>query len=162
MPTLGCGDRSIIIVAAVWLVCSVPGCGTQTNVPKLQRVEGVVTLAGQPLTSGQIRLFPDSTTGARGPSVGGVIHHDGRYELFGPRGLSGAVPGRYRVAISTGTIRSDERSEPTGMTVPFEYSRPDTSGLAIDVALSSGPLRCDFHLTQGNAQVSTGRTVHRH
>lgn len=146
-----CGIAAVAVLSLVW--CA-PGCGRQTTGPRFQRVEGVVTLGGKPVTSGMIQFLPDSAAGTQGPAASGVIQADGRYELFGPRGLAGAAPGRYRVSISTRTIRSDERRVPTGDIVPHEYSRPETSGLTSEVVVVNGPLRRDFALAPRSSRLS--------
>ncbi len=162
MSTWHGGKCGIAAVGMMWLVCCVSGCGRQTTGPRFQRVEGVVTLGGKPLTSGTIQFVPDSTTAAQGPSASGVIQANGRYELFGPRGLAGAAPGHYRVSICIRTIRSDAQVVPTCDTVPPQYSRPETSGLTSVVVVGNGPLRRDFDLAPRSARVSEEPGVPRH
>jgi hypothetical protein len=90
---MGVGSRlafaSALLVGLLVSACGGPGAG-------LHRVEGRVTLQGQPVPTGLIRFEPDAAAGNTGPGVVAEIK-EGRYVT--PDG-KGVVGGRYRVVLS--------------------------------------------------------------
>ena len=74
------------------------GCGSSNG---LVPVEGVVTLDGQPLADATVVLHPDTAAGA-GPFTA-TTSDDGKFVLApaGNSGAPGAVPGSYRLTITT-------------------------------------------------------------
>ncbi|MDY0166653.1 MAG: hypothetical protein RBS80_08930 [Thermoguttaceae bacterium] len=124
------------------------GCGDGR--PRRVRVSGRVTIDGQPLSSGFVRLVPDNAR----PSVG-RIGEDGSFTLTTFAREDGSVPGKHRVAV----VAYDE-STPAQLRwlVPQKYSQPGTSELTVDI---SGPTdSLEIALTWG--QESPQRAVERH
>jgi hypothetical protein len=93
-------------LAALGLVCVLTGCAGSRRAS----VEGKVTLDGQPVEDGAIRLLPAGDTKA--PAVGAVIT-DGEYAIDAE---NGPFPGRYRVEIRS--------SRPSGKKVPVPPPAP--------------------------------------
>ncbi len=134
------------------IVLSVTGCGG----PEVGRVEGQVTLDGQPLT-GAVIVFEDAT---RGISVNAELNADGSYNArtFDKPGLP---PGSYSVAIRPGSFASGETplagEGATGAggnantsPVPGRYHSPKPSGLTATVVVGDNP-PIDFALTSADS-----------
>ena len=82
-------SRAMSLLGLLGLLLGSNGCGNSSSRPEAT-VQGKVTLAGQPLTRGQV-VFSSSATGT---SAAGVLQTDGTFELTGA-----IVPGAYRVYI---------------------------------------------------------------
>lgn len=140
-PLLGC---LVSLVAG--------GCGGP-NGPPFVPVEGRVTFAGQPVTTGEIFFAPDLSKGADGPMSVGELRSDGSYSLRGPGGRVGAVIGSHRVylampgrqapapplIIDGKEVPRDEpppASPPRGL--PDRLFGPDSSGLTAEVVEGQG------------------------
>ena len=78
--------------ALVIVVFALVGCSSQPAIPR-GAVQGQVTLAGQPLTSGRVLFIPIAPT--TGPTVSATVVN-GRYEL--PE-QAGPVAGQQRVEV---------------------------------------------------------------
>jgi hypothetical protein len=121
-------DRnSALVCLSITLVvcCFSGGCGTRES---LVPVEGVVTLDGKPLSEATVVLNPMTAT-APGP-FSGTTDAEGRFTLSptGSPGTSGAVPGAYRLYISTAKYApvegADDSAKPKILAperVPDEY-----------------------------------------
>lgn len=111
------------LAAAAVGVLLLSGCGDGR--PRRVPVRGRVTIDGQPLRSGFVRLVPDDAR----PSVG-RIGEDGTFSLTTFSKEDGSVPGTHRVAV----VAYDE-SSPAQLRwlVPKEYSQASTSGLTVDI-----------------------------
>jgi hypothetical protein len=102
------------------------GCGSKDG---LAPVSGVVVLEGQPLADANVLLHPVTAAGA-GPFVG-VTDSAGKFTLGPPAGPagSGAVPGEYRLTITTlktVPVGEGDAAVPKVVTperVPDNYSR---------------------------------------
>ncbi|MGH7199450.1 MAG: carboxypeptidase-like regulatory domain-containing protein [Planctomycetaceae bacterium] len=100
-----------LCVAAAALAAFLSGCGGGGEGPELIDVTGTVTMDGEPLPNATVRFLPESTTSGTTTGAGGetqyirpatgVTDDDGQYELQYSTAESGAIPGKYRVAIST-------------------------------------------------------------
>lgn len=93
----GTGVRRVGVAPAgrswVLLACLVVGCGGSTDPFERVAVEGTVTIGGEPLGRGMIRLTPIAPT--EGPKVSLPVV-DGR---FAGDATVGPVAGRHRVAV---------------------------------------------------------------
>jgi hypothetical protein len=87
MSSFRCGAAVVVCLLGIALT----GCG---GGPRLAKVTGRVTVAGQPLTTGTIMFHPES-----GPSAVGGINPDGTYSLTTIKPGDGAVVGTHRVTI---------------------------------------------------------------
>jgi len=103
---------STIVVALVSLV----GCDSGTS---LSPVKGIVTFDGKPYPNAQVRFVPASGR----PSIG-MTDDSGVYTLTYIRDEKGAVPGAYKVDITTvytSTSDSDGGKEPKEK-IPPKYN----------------------------------------
>ncbi|WP_145111493.1 hypothetical protein [Botrimarina mediterranea] len=133
------------------LLSAIIGCGGSP----VRQIQGVVTLDGQPLESGEIQFTP--TAGSVGPTAGSSISN-GKYVV--PAVEQGVrAGGEYRVSITSmaasGRMAPDPNS-PTGQRELLENIVPDRystgSTLSITVASSSSDNTFDFPLTTSSAE----------
>jgi hypothetical protein len=99
-----CNRPQTLIVS--WLAFScllTAGCGSKDG---LARVEGVVSLNGQPLSEATVEFRPAANEAA--PSSGRT-DADGHYELYYTFETAGAVPGEHIVSIRTSETFFDEQ-----------------------------------------------------
>lgn len=82
-------DTALLGLATILVIS---GCGNQNG---LVDVSGAVTLDGEPLTTGQIKFFPEDGRPASGP-----IDSEGRYTLTTYEPGDGAKPGNYDVTVT--------------------------------------------------------------
>ncbi len=111
------------LIALGLLACLAAGCGDGR--PRRVPVRGQVTIDGEPLRTGFVRLVPDDAR----PSVG-RIEEDGSFTLTTFSKEDGSVPGTHRVAV----VAYDESTPSTlRWLVPRKYSDHNTSGLTVDI-----------------------------
>jgi hypothetical protein len=118
----------------------VSGCGGSDAT--VGRVEGLVRLDGQPMTSGKVLFQPPAGRGSTA-----AIQPDGTFDL----GAEGAVIGLHKVAIvafepgkATGQSPGGPRA-PLKALVPERYLAAGTSGLTCEV--KPGDNHAEFELT---------------
>ena len=135
-PTAARGTIALIAAA----VCGLPWAGCGPGGPPLGRVEGIVTLDGQPIQHATVEFQP--TQGA--PSYGGT-DADGRYELQYSLQRKGALVGKHTVRITTaGEITNeDDITVNVPETIPPWYHRHST----LEVEVERGSNRHDFALS---------------
>jgi len=142
--------RSCLKPGLMWvgLLCVLSsGCGGDGR-PRLVRVEGTVTLDGQPLEGAIVAFQPivEDKAKFQRPSSG-VTDPSGKFQLKTYEPGDGAPVGKYRVAIVkrevVGKLPDDfnsEMSESVNMTykwvTPREVSDPATSGLTAEITSS--------------------------
>jgi hypothetical protein len=124
-------------------------------------VTGRVTLDGKPLTGGEVRFTPDPKSN-KGPQSMSPLGPDGSFQLRGPSGRLGAVPGDHRVSVilphlmeapappseaDGATVpRDDEAAASKGPPLPARYAAPETSGLTATITPGESA-RIDFKLS---------------
>ena len=121
--------------------------GCHSNGELLIPVEGVVTLDGQPLTSGAISFRPtQGNLTLHHPT--GSIEPNGRFQLYvGSR--AGAPPGFYKVVIFANEEQADERGVHPGMPktlIDRRYNAPQTTPLSAEIAPQMQSASFDFDL----------------
>jgi hypothetical protein len=129
------------LLAAAVTTMLVAGCGQPGA------VTGLVTLDGEPLTTGVIAFTPAGS----GPSAYGAIGPDGRYELR-TGGAAGLAVGEYVVTVAANAAAPDrpasgawpgsERALP--LVTPGKYADRDKTPLRAKVA--AGGQQLDFVL----------------
>lgn len=111
--------------AFLLLVVSLAGCGRPTLAP----VQGKVAYRGFGLNNGVVVFAPEH----RGPLAVGRIGPDGSFSLYTGES-QGALPGRYRVTISSLAPGTSTESWGTfefpRSQIPDRYRDPETSRLA--------------------------------
>ena len=116
----------------VWLglTCMFEGCSEPP--PQLLPVSGTVLIDGEPLSGGTIRFVPEG-----GRPVSSTILENGSYQLGTSSvgsvgGVDGVPPGKYRIAVSSSIILSEEE-ETIKWLAPSRYADFRTSGLEADL-----------------------------
>jgi len=121
-----------------WLSCLalllIIGCGDGATVPPLGKVQGTVTLDGEPLPNAIVLFQP--TTEKAGPSQG-ITDSDGKYSLSYLPNHPGAALAEHKVMISAQSGAAAERDP-----VPAKYN--DNSDLKVTV--EAGDNTHDFEL----------------
>ena len=130
----------LVLIAAL---ASIAGCGKPSF--KVGEVEGVVTLAGQPLPQVSILFWPDVVPGSPNPASAAITDASGHYKLShtvpnkrdpaSPTVGSGALVGRHTVTLSDIKMKN-ELLPPPGR-APTKYLDPTTTPLHFDVAEGS-------------------------
>ena len=126
-----------------------PGCGDGR--PRTIAVRGRVTHDGKPLEAGTITFQPAQTPEGipRRPAVG-QIQPDGTYVVSTFEKGDGALPGEYRVAITSYVGEPpievlEESPPPRPSRIPLKYTSPATSGLKVTIPPDArGPVTRDF------------------
>lgn len=113
--------RCLLLTASVLL--SAPGCGPKG--PRPVPVSGMVTIDGQPLTGGFIRIVPDG-----GRPAGGKIAPDGRFALGCFTNNDGCIPGTHKVEVLGFEDLSETRRK---WLAPRKYASIGTSGLTVTI-----------------------------
>lgn len=124
---------SLVAVLAVSFV----GCDSK---PDINLVTGKVTLDGSPYPNAQVRFVPES-----GRPAMGITDEAGNYSLTYLRGQQGAMPGSYKVDITTvytSASDSDGGKEPPEK-LPTKYNRLTE----LKATVEPGPNTFDFELT---------------
>jgi hypothetical protein len=106
-----------VLLAALALAgCGGPGV-------RLVPVQGRVTLANKPLARVTIQLVPDGAKGTHAPARAGQADEHGAFRITTPPHGAGAVPGHYRVMVT---------SYP-GPGVPPSYADPAKTPLRVEI-----------------------------
>lgn len=151
------GAVGLMVMLGVPLVLVAGGCGGRQG-PKVEYVEGVVTLAGSPLEGASVGYSPvDRKVGL---PAGGKTDAQGRYRLTavgGGRERAGTAVGDYRVSITKVEIVPPDAPQPPPPAwwnpslgpkpvpirslIPEAYGDPATSGLraAVKAGRNTGP-----------------------
>lgn len=90
--------RWSIGIGAVAVLAAVVGCGGGATSVKTVPVKGKVTLDGKPVEGATVQFAPEQ--GSSGRAASGLTKSDGTFELTTVGGGAGAVPGKYKVAIT--------------------------------------------------------------
>jgi hypothetical protein len=146
----------LVVLAGVGLL---PGCGKKT--PPLAPVSGKVTVAGQPLTSGQVSLILDvgnpaqekekKTEGEFATMTGspstGQIGSDGTYKIF-TSGKEGAPLGKYKVTVTPSMMPSSDPKKPPPVGFNRSYGDPKNTPLKFEVVASPAAGTYDLKLNK--------------
>jgi hypothetical protein len=99
------------------------GAGCGRNGPRPVPVSGVVTIDGQPLPAGFIRVVPEG-----GRPSSGTIGADGRFTLGCFTNNDGCLPGTHKVEVSGLQVLSETQQK---WLAPRKYASTGTSGLTV-------------------------------
>ncbi len=108
-------------LCALPLALVLAGCRSEPPV-QLVPVRGRATLAQKPLGRVTIQLLPDGAKKGT-PSAVGQTEADGSFHLTTPPHGEGAVPGKYKVTVTSYT----------GKGVPASYGNPRDTPLRIEI-----------------------------
>src|SRR5690242_6414158 len=120
---------ALAVTTCLVLVILLPGGCSKP--PATFKVSGLVTYRGQPLKTGVVAFHH---TDGKSPLVKGDIGPDGRFALTTRRPGDGAVPGEYRVTVSSmtpgkGVEGIDKDYQPPKALIPLKYMRLDETPL---------------------------------
>lgn len=131
---------ALLSLALALLVITGTGCSsTQSDHPPLGRVEGVVTLDGQPLADADVTFQPEGS----GRMSVGTTDAEGRYELTYMNEVRGALIGPHKVIITT--ARSGADNDPSSAVpekLPDRYHR--NSETRVEVAEGGNTFNFDL------------------
>jgi hypothetical protein len=121
------------------------GCNTALEEMRIP-VEGKVTLAGKPLTTGTIILKPDAEKGNTSKhEPRGKIDSQGNYQVETAL-KSGAPPGWYKVGVMA-FEPGDPKNYVVGKSlIDEDYNDPDKTGVVIEVVKTPTPGAYDIKL----------------
>jgi hypothetical protein len=149
---LRAGARTLQITAVWGALLIMAGCGG-TSGPDLANVHGTVTLDGKPLSGAIVAFSPVVEGNNPARPVQAVTDAAGKYIMQYSSSRSGALPGKYRVAISTfrAPAEDDDGNKTAGTpeTIPDVYNAK--SDLTADVTMDGKPI--DFALKSDAGQV---------
>jgi hypothetical protein len=103
------------------LALALAGCGGPSV--RLVSVRGRATLGGKGLGRVTIQLVADSSKGTHAPAGVGQTDEDGSFRITTPPHGDGAVPGHYKVTVTSYT----------GKGIPSAYANPATTPLRIEI-----------------------------
>jgi hypothetical protein len=129
---------------SVWVTCVTlmsAGCGGSSG-PELVEVHGTVLLDGKPLSGASIRFVPELQGAEAVRPASGVTDDDGRYELEYSSSRSGALPGRYKVLITT--ARAPDEDEEGNPTPAAPETVPDVYNINSTLTADVGPDKDEF------------------
>ena len=135
------------------------GCGDDSGLPTRYKVTGTVKYKGAPVEKGTITFAPEDA--ANGRSATSTITN-GSYSLTTHANNDGALPGKYKVSISSrevdlskaqantkgqGSMRQDDVGKAykdAKKLTPAKYEIAETSGLSFEVKPSSNTYDIDL------------------
>jgi hypothetical protein len=104
------------------LAVGLVGCRAEPGV-RLVPVRGRATLGKQALAHVTIQLVPDAKKGTHAPAGVGQTDEGGRFQITTPPHGEGAVPGHYKVTVTSYS----------GKGVPPNYGDPRKTPLGIEI-----------------------------
>jgi hypothetical protein len=127
------------------LLCGVTLSAGCKPAVKVEPVSGKVTVAGQPVTGGQVSLIPADKEGGGAGMSAGTIDETGTYTIY-TAGKAGAPAGKYKVTVTPPMMPTGGTKAPT---MPFNtmYRDPRQTPLTVDVP-SSAPGAYDLKLSK--------------
>jgi hypothetical protein len=129
-------------VGLVVLVFGSAGCGGSSDTPELGEVHGQVKLDGNPLPKAMVKFQP--VAGGRHSS--GETDDNGEYELQYSLNAKGALIGKHKVSISTGS-KTDDESVPEK--VPTKYNVQTE----LEVDVKAGDNELDFDKLDSKGEI---------
>jgi hypothetical protein len=132
------------LLAGLFLVPALGGCGDDQSKPKLGKVHGKVTLDGKPVERGHIVFTPSTGKGGEtGQTATGEINSDGTFDLTTFDTGDGAILGQHVVTVVVPEPGSENLGKPDASgrinyvlpknTAPKKYEKVDTSPLRYTV-----------------------------
>lgn len=152
------GNRPLRIGLAVLATGLAVGCGGSSDGPELVEVYGTVTMDGAPLPDATVQFTPEGGGDAEGVRlVAGRTDSSGDYTLEYSASRSGALPGKYKVSITT--FREMEVGE-DGLDIPGAPEKvPDVYNVNTTLTADVSPDKAEqnFDLDSSKGQVIAGQ-----
>lgn len=127
-------------ILAWCVVLCLSGCGgSGEDLQQTTRVEGTITLSGQPLAGGTIFLYPVQ----EGKHATGVIQN-GKFTLSTYASQDGAIPGRHKVVVQVPEVTANGEVIPAARRPPAEYATAETTPLIVEVTEEGEPLKIEI------------------
>ena len=124
------------------------GCGGGPALPPLAPVKGTVSVDGQPLTSGNVVLNPETVEpGATGTFSAGQVDANGNYEIF-TGGKAGAPLKKYKVVVTPSTVPMDPAKAGANVAVNPKYRNQSQTPLGFEVIATPAAGRYDLKLSK--------------
>ena len=138
--------NKILPLTVIFLFFLALGCGPKG--PRVNYVEGIVTLDGDPVAGASVNFVPKTpgdSANIDGPLIaGGLTDEKGKYILTSTRGGKvdgGATCGEYNIAINKKTITNLPTNPQVGMQgppiyrydIPRQFEMAENSGLSAEV-----------------------------
>jgi major membrane immunogen (membrane-anchored lipoprotein) len=135
------------------------GCGDDSGLDRRYKVAGTVKYKGEPVSKGTIAFEPASPSGRH---ASGYIEN-GAYTLTTAVDGDGALPGDYKVVISSTTVDMTKLAKKSGglvhqgdadfqkevkeakSLVPIKYARSETSGLTKKVEATANTINFELN-----------------
>ena len=147
--------RFFVLMLFVFVLAFLPGCGPKG--PKVQYVEGVVTLDGKPVEGASVNFSPKQQSSdpndIKGPLLaGGKTDANGKYTISTTRGSAvggGTTEGEYIVSIVKKTLANAPTAPGAMVGRPqYEYGVPQVfeRDSKISVEVVKGKNKFDFAL----------------
>lgn len=114
-----------LALAALALLVQAPGC-SDDGFGKRYSVTGTVSYDGKPLPSGTVNFIPEDPKGQ--PASGTIVN--GRYNLTTHTPDDGALPGKYRVTISSFSGDMAKVQEEANQAAGVQHAMPDQTAVA--------------------------------
>ena len=127
--------RVLLNFLSAALLATTVGCTRTSDLPPRAAVSGLVSLDGQPLTTGTVQFVPESPNNGVRPTATGSIAADGRFTLSTDRqagGGDGAVLGWHQVRVIAIKPPVKETDPPRSL-IPARYGDATKSGLRFEV-----------------------------
>lgn len=135
--------RRAALVALATLTLAAVGCGGKAEAERVPvyPVEGTVTLKGQPMPGAFIVLHP-KTPNDKAPAPRAEITKEGALRVSTYDAGDGAPEGEYVLTIQWNKLVKNGADVVAGPNVvPAKYSKPETSGIVVQVAAGPNSLQ---------------------
>lgn len=139
-------------MAAIVAVAVFAGCSGGPKMPARAPVSGVVKVNGQPAANVSVQFIPADE--AKGRSATGKADGSGKYVLFTFEPNDGAIPGEYKVVVSSPPAEEkafkDKKVEFSGAKdsggtkIPEKYSDPKKTDLKVTVKSGTNDIPLDL------------------
>jgi hypothetical protein len=133
--------RYSALLVVLTLLSVQTGCNRE-KLPRLGRVNGAVTLDGQPVSGATVTF--EGVNPGEPPSMA-KTDAEGKYELYYSRGHKGATIGEHAVYISTYEPATDDNPQAKKETIPAMYNGKSE----LKSMVKSGTNKIDFDLKGG-------------
>jgi hypothetical protein len=134
------------LFAGLTVVVAFAGCSPKDPIGKRVKVEGVVSVDGNPLPNGSLsfRALEDKgNTQKHEPYA--IIEADGRYRIY-TLGKEGCAPGWYRVVVESTVPLPEGKMGNTESRIDQKYNDAKRSDIDIEVVEKPAPGQYDIKL----------------